>query len=398
MSDTFAVAAVTDTLRSILQGALGRQVPGTVVMARPPDEVAAERPTAALNVYLYRTTIDGAWRSLDPDGTRPGETGRPALPLVLHYVLTPYVSGDAQDSTAHRILGAAMAALHDHAQLTAEEIRRAAPFSDLHQQPEAVRITPVAFSTDDISKLWTAFQSQYRASVAYEARIVLLDSSVPGRAPLPVLGRGDQDRGPEASASTAGLLPTLDTVTVDLTGADPELVLGGTLLDSGVPTVRLAHPVLAGPDDLTAGQAGATEVRAALPADLAAGTWTAAVVLTSADGAQRATREVPFAIVPRITGTLPIEVTRDASGAALLEVECTPRVRPGQRVQLIVGDRPLAAADEFANVTSTLRFRWAGARPGRHALRLRVDGVESPLTDGAAEQPQFATDLAVVVS
>ncbi|MEV3993815.1 DUF4255 domain-containing protein [Streptomyces sp. NPDC049837] len=398
MSDAFAVAAVTDTLRSVLQGALGRRVPGAVVMARPPDEAAAERPTAALNIYLCRTAVDGSWRNLDPVGTRPGETAPPALPLVLHYLLTPYVSGDAQDSTAHRILGTAMAALHQHAELRPEEIRRAAPFSDLHQQAEAVRITPAAFSTDDISKLWTAFQSPYRTSVAYEARIVLIDSSVPGRAPLPVLGRGAQDRGPEASASTSGPLPTLAAITPPVALPGTTLVLNGTRFDGGVPTLRLTHPVFDGPEDIPAQQISATEVRAPLPDDLAAGNWAAAVVLTSADGTQRTTPARPFGIAPRITGTLPVQAARDANGTVLLEVECEPPVRPGQRVRLIVGDLPLPVADAFANTTNTLRFRWPDARPGRHALRLRVDDVESPLVGTAPGRPQFETDMAVVVT
>ncbi|MBT2382270.1 DUF4255 domain-containing protein [Streptomyces sp. ISL-11] len=397
MSDTFAVAAVTDTLRSILQGAVGRQVPGTVVTARPPDEVTAERPPSALNVYLYRTAVDGGWRNLDPAGTRPGETGRPALPLVLHYLLTPYASGEAEESTAHRILGAAMAALHDHAELRPAEIKRAAPFSDLHQQSERVRITPVPVSTDDISKLWTAFQSQYRASVAYEARIVLIDSAVPTRAPLPVLRRGDHDRGPEAAANTTGTHPTLRAVAPSVALPTDELVLTGTRFDAGVPTLRLTHPFLDGPPDRPARPVSATEVRAQLPDKLAAGTWSATVVLTTADGTRRATRPLPVAVAPRITGPLPMEAERDPKGVLLLKVKCAPPVRPGQHVQLLVGDRSVQA-EAFPRATDTLRFRLSQVVPGRYALRLRVDGVDSPLVESADERPEFTADAAVVVT
>ncbi|MFD9567840.1 DUF4255 domain-containing protein [Streptomyces sp. NPDC059994] len=406
MSDSFAVAAVTDTLRAILQGAVGRQVPGAVVTARPPDEVTADRPTAALNVFLYRASVDGSWRNLDPVGTRPGETGRPALPLVLHYLLTPYASGDAQESTAQRILGAAMLALHDHAVLGPEEVRRAAPFSDLHLQSEAVRITPVAVSTDDISKLWTAFQSQYRTSVAYEARIVLIDSSLPGRAPLPVLARGDQDRGPEAAANTAGPLPTLTGMTPGTVRPGDELTVTGTRFDEGDALVlRLTHPLLGGPVDVAPREATAAEREAAatkahfeLPGDLAAGTWSAAVLLNADDGSQQATRALPLGVAPRLAGPLPLEEEREADGSVRLEVRCEPPVHPGQRVQLIVGELPLGPLDAFASTTDRLRFRWPDARPGRHALRLRVDDVESLPAVDATGRPEFPTDAVVVVA
>ncbi|MER5374267.1 DUF4255 domain-containing protein [Streptomyces sp. NPDC002553] len=398
MSDSFAVAAVTDTLRAILQGAVGRQVPGAVVTARPPDEVTADRPTAALNVFLYRTSVDGSWRNLDPVGTRPGETGRPAVPLVLHYLLTPYASGDGEESTAHRILGAAMVALHDHAELGPEEIRRAAPFSDLHLQPEPVRLTPVTVSTDDISKLWTAFQSQYRTSVAYEARIVLIDSALPGRSPLPVLARGDQDRGSEAAPNTVGPLPTLTAVVPGIVRPGDELTVTGTRFDGGDVLLRLTHPLLGGPVDLPAQEAGVTEARFGLPEDLTAGIWSAAVVLSAPDGTRQATRALQVGVAPRLTGPLPLTVELGGDGSARLEVRCTPPVQPGQRVQLIVGDQPLDPQDAFVNTTDRLRFRWPDARPGRHALRLRVDDVESPLAVDAAGRPEFPADAAVVVA
>ncbi|MFC8700895.1 DUF4255 domain-containing protein [Streptomyces anulatus] len=398
MSDSFAVAAVTDTLRAILQGEVGRQVPGAVVTARPPDEVTADRPSSALNVFLYRASVDASWRNLDPVGTRPGETGRPALPLVLHYVLTPYASGDAQESTAHRILGAAMVALHDHAELGPEEIRRAAPFSDLHLQPESVRITPVNVSTDDISKLWTAFQSQYRISVAYEARTVLIDSSRPARVPLPVLARGDQDRGPAAAANTAGLLPTLTAVVPEIVRPGGKLTVTGTRFEGRDALLRLTHPLLGGPVDRPAQEADATEATFELPEDLAAGIWSAAVVLTAADGTQQATRALQVGVAPRLTEPLPLTAELGADGSARLEVRCAPPLHPGQRVQLIVGNRPLDPEGAVADTTDRLRFRWRDARPGRHTLRLRVDDVESLPAVGAAGRPEFPTDAAVVVA
>ncbi|MFD9005534.1 DUF4255 domain-containing protein [Streptomyces sp. NPDC059582] len=397
MSDAFAVAAVTETLRAILQGAVGRMVPGIMVTAHPPDEAFTEHPSAGLNIFLYRTSIDGGWLNADPDGTRPGETRRPMLPLVLHYLVTPYASGDAGASAADRILGAAMSALHDHPELSPDDLKSAALFSNLHQQSERVRITHVPLGVEDSTKLWTAFQSQYRTSVAYEARVVLIDSTLPGRAPLPVVRRGEDGRGLEAAASAADRWPALEAVTVPVMLPGEDLVLTGNQLDSGVPSLRLTHPLHGNRLVQDVRNVGGTEVRAHLPDDLAAGTWSVTLVLAAADGREQTTKALPVSIAPRITSSLPLSVMRDARGTALLTVTCQSSAHPDQRVELLVGELPVPA-DQFDQATRTLHFRMADVRPGRYALRLRVDGVDSPLLDADSAQPQFAADTAVVVT
>ncbi|MER5597111.1 DUF4255 domain-containing protein [Streptomyces sp. NPDC002265] len=392
-----AVAAVTETLSAILQGAVGRTVPGAVVTTRPPDEVAAERPPAALNIFLYRASIDGGWLNADPDGVHPGESRRPALPLVLHYLLTPYASGEAHGSTAHRILGAAMSALYDHPELRSADLRSAAPFSNLQHQCEPVRVTLLGLGADDPSKLWTAFQSPYRLTAAYEARVVLIDSAVPGRAPLPVLRHGDGGRGPEAAASAVGRWPTLHAITEPVTTSGVGLILTGHRFDLGIPALRLTHPLHGSHLVHDLQPVSNTEVHATLPDGLGPGLWSATLVFTALDGTEHTTTTLPVRVAPRITGELPLSVRRDAMGMASLEVTCETPVCPEQRTELLVGEVPVAA-EPFLQASRTLRFRLDGVQPGRHTLRLRVDGVDSPVLDTASEQPRFDPDTAVVVT
>ena len=43
--------------------------------------------------------------------------------------------------------------------------------------------------TEEVSKLWSAFQSRYRPSAPYVASVVLIEAKRPTRAPLPVRER-----------------------------------------------------------------------------------------------------------------------------------------------------------------------------------------------------------------
>ena len=43
-----------------------------------------------VNLFCYQAEIDPALRNTDPVGVLPGEQGQPALPLILHYLITPY--------------------------------------------------------------------------------------------------------------------------------------------------------------------------------------------------------------------------------------------------------------------------------------------------------------------
>jgi len=195
MSNALAIAAVTATLRALLIRKLG--IPG--ITAQSPDKA---RPASAsgdqVNLFLYQTMPDAAWRNMDmPRQLKAGETGQPPLPLILSYLLTAY-SDDADDVKSQILLGRAMSALHDHPLLDAAEIKdatqNAAADSDLHEQLERVRITLLSMPLEELSKLWTAFQAPYRTSAAYQVSVVLIESTRPAKTPLPVLERGKGDR------------------------------------------------------------------------------------------------------------------------------------------------------------------------------------------------------------
>ena len=196
MSNELAIATVTATLRNLIDRDLRDELGSGIVTTRPPDKARENvEGSNQINLFLYQTQVNAHWRNSDiPTQVRPGETGRSPLALNLYYLMTAY-GRDNEDIFGHRLLGHAMRVLHDHSTLTPNNLRAAQEDSDLHDQIERVRITPVAMTLEEISKLWATFQTQYRISVAYEASVVLIDSQIPARTPLPVLVRGSNDRG-----------------------------------------------------------------------------------------------------------------------------------------------------------------------------------------------------------
>ncbi|HKN83724.1 MAG TPA: DUF4255 domain-containing protein, partial [Pyrinomonadaceae bacterium] len=199
MSNSRAIAAVTATLRSLIERGFDPAkdpnadplVQGTAVTMQPPDEArGANPPERQLNLYLYQVMPNAAYRNADmPRQVRPGETGQPPLALNLYYLLTAYAIDD-QQPVSHRILGRAMAVLNDHPLLGRREIETAFPNSGLSDQFERIRLSLQPLALEDIFKLWSGFQTHYRLSAAYEATVVLIDSTRPGSAPMPVLQRG----------------------------------------------------------------------------------------------------------------------------------------------------------------------------------------------------------------
>ena len=248
--------------------------------------------------------------------------------------------------------------------------------------------------------MWSVFQAPYRMSVAFEVRVVLLDGRRPPLAPLPVLTRGADGRGPVAVPSLASPVP-------GVTGVDhpvgqvaarvgDTVVLRGAHL--GVATaVRLAHPALAAPVDVAPAAVTDTEVRFAVPATVPAGLASASVVLGPTTD-ERVAGDVYVLVAPTPTG-LPLTVARDGAGTATVVLTCVPDLWPGQRIELVLGGRRVTADPGGSTPSATARFTVAHATPGAAPVRVRVDGVESLLVpDRTATPPVFDPTQTVTVT
>lgn len=409
MSNALAIAAVTTTLHSLLERRLGVEV-----TTKPLDQ-ARRATNDQLNLFLYHTSTNGALSNMPmPSRARPGETGQPPLALNLYYLVTAYGRND-NDAFAHQLLGQAMGLLHDHPLLDPQEIRDATfadlPTSDLHLQVERVRITPQPMLLEEMSKLWTTFQTQYRISAAYQVAVVLIESTRPVRTPLPVLARGsDTDSG---IATATDLIPPFPTITSVLPSSgqfsallNDIVIIGGHHLDGTNVRVNLNQTRLDIRRTITTLETQTpTEISFRVPnepANLPAGIYTVTVEVTRpTETFSRTTNRLAFSLAPEITP--PATVPRAANGDVTINLNCRPDVRPEQTAALLLGDREILAQPHPAQ-TSSLTFMFSNPTPAQapdpveYSVRLRVEGVDSLLLDRTGAVAVFRSDQKVTIT
>ncbi|WP_202842480.1 DUF4255 domain-containing protein [Luteimonas saliphila] len=448
MSSPLAIGAVSAVLRNLLDDAMISSVApalGTTitVTAVAPDTIDLddEQMAPRLNLFLHQVTPNAAWRNTAlPSRNGAGERmSNGPLALDLHYLVTAYGRADFQ---AEILLGYAMHVLHERPWLDRGSIRdalspgpldlgmfppqiQALSQSDLADQLEAIKITPAALGIDEMSKLWSAIQTHYRPSAAYQVSVVLIEGTRPGVSPLPVLSRGRVDPATQRDAGVLvnpDLLPSVPTL---MQAVPPNMQktarLGDTIEVSGIrlaganPRVRLLHRLREAPLELPAaldadgrGLNFDLPADAAAQADLPAGTWQVTLSLTPAGESEpRETNAIPLLLSarPMIEASGPplglpaISIVRSADPSRVrVTLASQPRVRPQQQAVLMLGTRQ-CNANPRAAAGDPLVFDFpATLAADDHYLRLRVDGVDSELVLQAPDQaPAFDPDMLVTV-
>jgi hypothetical protein len=422
MSTALAIGAVSAVLRNVLDNglvdaalAVGAPVK---VTALAPDLIELDDPTAPprLNVFLYRVTPNPGYRNAAlPSRDGAARLTNPPLALNLHYLLTAYGS---EDLHAEMLLGYGMQLLHERSFLDRDTIRKALsltpldpsilpdafrdpPAANLAEQLESLRISWQPLDTEELSRLWSAMQSHYRPSAAYEVSVVLIEATEPATSPLPVLTRG--------VTAMPSLLPPYPTITSaapdgkDVAELSDVVTLRGHHLDGTGAVVRFEHRLVATPHEVAVGTVAAGDaIEVTLPsgpganADWPAGIWSVSAALTRpGDTAPRRTNTVALLLAPEPDAGAAV-VTRDAGGAVSVTVGVTPSVRPEQVAVLAVGTAEATAPARTAAADS-LTFAYGALPAGEAHVRLRVDGVESPLVDRTASPPVFLAGRSVTV-
>lgn len=440
MSNVLAIAAVTQLLKDLLNDALidgdASQALGAdfTVTALPPDRVVNEngdQQTTQLNLYLHRVTPNAALRNNDLP-TRSGNGQllcRPRLALDLHYILTAV---SAEELHAEILLGYAMSLFHETAILPREAVRDALQSAvtddilpdeigviraaELADQIELIKITPHTLSMDDMSKMWTALQASYRTTVAYDVSLVLIERELPTKPSLPVLTRGGltdpvTGRDPGVSLRPDLLSSTPTLLSIEPTDAQPVMRLGrdialtGYGLDSGEATIRFSEPgtetVLelaplgpATPNRLVVRLPSGPPLAPAHPLanssnDPSAwriGPYQIDVRILDADGRETLTNSLPLALAPASTPAAAAD-----PGGTEITMTSEPPIRPGQTLSILVGQQ-MAQLATPATPVDQAQAVFAGLASGADLpVRLRVDGIDSPVIDRQATPPALNT-------
>jgi hypothetical protein len=390
MSNALAIAAATETLVQLLQDNIGTSgVTGARVTGLAPDGTAP-MPNPGVNVFLYQVTPNAAYRNAAlptraPDGTL---IKRPQIALDLHYLFTFY--GDDSTLEQQRMLASVALTLQANPALPRSlitSVQTNTPFlhgSNLDAQAELIRFTPIAFSLEELSKLWSfLLKIDYVLSAAYLASVVLIetDDAVPDPA-LPVLSY-DIVTQPFA-------LPVISSIT---NAADPNAAIGdgATIVLSGTnfgATAPATSQVLISGVTLTPSVVTLNSITVALPAGaFPAGVQTVQVVQSLQLGSPPVPHSgtgimsgaATFVLAPTIaSGSL------NAAAGPAIALTVTPQIEVGQRVVLQLISQATSVAELFdggqlISASSNLTVPTPGLASGTYFVRVLIDGALSPL-------------------
>lgn len=420
MSNALAIAAVTAVLKDLLENGLVNDsittsVGDVIVTALPPDRISVGTDERAqLNLFLYQISqnrnADWVSRELRQGSSRiAGEprSTNPPLAVDLHYLLTAY---GAKDFQAELLLGYAMQLLHEMPVMSRDIIHTAlknastvntssvlsqalaaVSVSELADRVGQIKICPEFFNMEETSKLWSALQTHYRPSAAYQASMVLIESRSSNKLvdphampfPQPIV---------EQVIAPAG--------TGNLIVAGSMLVIRGKRLRGDVTRIRLGGiEKLLVPQDVQE-----TQITLPLPPNLYAGLQSVQVVHTIMGTTTMSHHQVESNVAAFVLHpALAVEVERVQSSSndlrsAEIEVKISPKVGKAQRVVLLLNEVSSGgaiaysfAASSRTDDTDSIAIPVKDVKAGTYLVRVQVDGAHSPLSinqAGEYDSPQ----------
>ncbi|MGH9606922.1 MAG: Pvc16 family protein [Terracidiphilus sp.] len=402
MSDYLAVGGVSAVLKALLTAALSEGGPSTVLLSPPgvtnraPDLIpTSQDEPAQLNLFMYYASINPALRNLGlPSMSSSGaQLGNPPLAINLHYLVTAY---GANPFDPEILLGFAMQVFHNTPVVPRSAIQTAltaldagAPTNEqqlvsastLASQIEHIRITPEALTTEEIYRLWTAFQVSYRPTTSYQVSVVVIQGTQSYQSNLPV-----QKRALVAMPLTG---PMIASVSPQMISAGQTMTINGSNFLTDTPSDTLVSFNDGKP--IAAATVQGNCVRVNVPATLAAGVSNVRVMCnvtfpsSSTPHPCFASNPVPFQLIPTVEPpTLPAMPPYQAMQGQPLAINVSPAVGNTQTVVVYIGDQaipqtpgalgpPSTSTVVSVTVPSTIAV-------GTYPLRVEVDGAQSLLT------------------
>jgi hypothetical protein len=344
-------------------------------------------------------TPNQGWRnvglpSVDSSGTN--RLSNPPLALDLHYILSAYGKNDFEPEI---LLGYGMQVLHEHPFLTRQAIRdslspgpvtggilppalQTLTAAELADQIEQIKVAPQALSTEEISRLWTAFGAHYRPTAAYQASVVLIEGRRATRPALPVRLR------------QLFVVPLRDPHVESVTAQDGKPIIStSTLVVEGQRLLHEPMEVLVGGLPAAISEKTDTRLVVALPAGVRAGVQSVQVKhgfdFQTPNEPHRGLESnvVAFVLHPVFGGVALAPAPAGTSpygGSATLTV--TPVPAREQRIVLLLNRTSPAVPSSYsftanprANDAAPVVVPVKNLARGEYFVRVQVDGAESPL-------------------
>jgi len=398
VSNYLAIATVTETLRQLLQTAVSNAAPGVqcdATAVRPAATLGTDPSGAGVgvvNIFLYQVTPNAAGRNLDlPHRNGNGNFARrPRVAFDLHYLLSFY--GPDIGLVTHRLLGRVVQTLHAHPVLSRQKIRSVTNTtppnflsdSDLADEVELVKFTPLALSLEELARLWSIFfQTTYALSVAYQATVVFIEGEEAPSQPLPVRQREIQ--------AIPFSRPVIDSLSPQIAEAGELFVLRGTSFASDHVRVQF------GATSVAPAVVANDRIEVNVPAGLTPGVHTVQVVhlLHFKSDPPNTLRRMfesnvaAFVLAPALK-LPPAPFAEPVFGSITrgqpLMLEVKPPVSREQEIQLLLGSRTIALPPRLPSQPATatqFSFTIPSDFPtGEYFVRVGVEGAQSqPLRD-----------------
>ena len=442
MSTALAIASVTAVLKDLLNNGLidhdvGSSVGEVIVSTLPPDRIDAldAQKKSRLNLFMYQITPNAGWRNvgLPARDSRGERVGNPPLALDLHYLMTAY---GAEELHAEILLGYGMQLLHETPVLTRAAIRRSlAPpspvvgggdlppemqalfTSELAEQVEQIKVSPSSLTTEEISRMWSAFQAKYRPTAVYQASVVLIESRQSTRSALPVRER-------KVYVITFQQ-PVVERIKSRASAGDPivenqPILAGYNLAIVGRQLRGQDTRVNVGGVEVTPADADVTDAQiiVPIPATLQAGVQGVQVIHRIPMGEPATPHRgsesnlAAFVLRPRIEtiNVSNLQGTGSNPRAADVNLNVKPAIGDEQRVVLLLNEfialtsppAPNTAAESYSFIapsriplsppagppgqSESITIPIIGVKAGNYLVRVQVGGAESPLGTDATGQ------------
>ena len=175
-----AISATSDTLMHYLRQQLAADISfftdGSMIVTLNNPQEMVERGRQGLSLWLYRVVRDEERLNAPPERVSRTERRPVPLPVRLHYLMTPLVNIEDDESplTEQTILGRVLQAMHDRPRLRGMDLQ-----GDLAGSQVEIYTRMESLGLDEIARVWEALDRSYQLSVSYEVSVVYIHSRHP---------------------------------------------------------------------------------------------------------------------------------------------------------------------------------------------------------------------------